>query len=402
MATKVIMPKLGLSMKEGTVSIWSKQEGDEVKKGEPIADINSEKLEKEIEAPVDGTIIKISVPEGHGVPPGTVICYIGEKGEAVAEDQPTASSNAEVAATTAIDVSPQPKKIVVKTNVKISPVAKKMAESAGLDIASIKGTGPKGRITKEDVEKAIDTQSASCQVNEESNKEREQVEIIPISGMRKVIAQRMQASLQNAAQLTINMKVDVTDLIILQKQMTDVAEKQHDTKLTVTDFIARSVVLALHEHKQMNSKLSNNEIHVYSRIHLGMAVALDKGLVVPVIRHAQTLSLIELSKRIKELATRSREGTLSTDEMSGSTFTITNLGALGIDHFTPILNVGETGILGVGAIEEVAKFVGDDIQRRRILPLSLTFDHQILDGTPAAEFLLTVRRNLEEPTRMFL
>lgn len=400
MATKVIMPKLGLSMKEGTVSLWYKKEGETIKKGEGLVDINSEKLEKEIEAPIDGIVIKITVLEGQIVPPGTVLGYIGELGEKV-EDEPVVSTTTEVEAA-AIAVTPLTKDIA-KTNIKISPVAKKIAEKAGIDVTSVEGTGPQGRITKEDVEKAIDSISAS-RANETpiSQTETEHVEKIQVTGIRKIIASRMLSSLQQTAQLTINMKADVTDLVAWQKQLTEVTQKQFDTKLTITDFIARAVVLALQEHKQMNSKLINNEINVYADIHLGMAVALDKGLVVPVIFNAQKCSLIDLSKKIKALAIQSKQGELATDEMSGSTFTITNLGAYSIEHFTPVLNVNETGILGVGAFEEVAKFVGDEVKKRRILPLSLTFDHQVLDGSPAAEFLQTVRLYLEEPARILL
>ncbi len=387
-------------MKEGTVSVWSKQEGDRVKKGDPIADINSEKLEKEIEAPVDGTIIKISVPEGHGVPPGEVICYIGEPGEQIEDETVAQASKKEIASTT--EAVPQSKKTSVKTRIKISPVAKKIAENQGIDVTTIKGTGPQGRITKEDIERAIESKPVEETVPEVNQQIEDMVEKVPVAGMRKVIADRMQASLQNAAQLTINMKADVTSLLTIQKQLSEVAQNEHDTKLTVTDFISRAVVLALREHKQLNSKRIKDEIHLYQSIHLGMAVALDKGLVVPVIRNAQTLTLLELAKKVKELAARSREGSLTTDEMSGSTFTITNLGALGVEHFTPILNTGESGILGVGAVEEVAKFIGDDVEKRQIVPLSLTFDHQVLDGTPAAEFLRSITRYLEEPTRMLL
>lgn len=379
MAIEVVMPKLGMAMKEGTVSIWNKKVGESVTKGEVIAEVNSEKIEMELESPADGRMLKITVLEGQGVPPGTVICYIGNSND---------------------------RKI---REIKISPVAKKMVEAAGLNIEMIQGTGPQGRITKADVEKAMGNQSS---VNTKSkpeetktecqNNDLESVERLTVSGMRKVIATRMYQSLQNSAQLTLNMKADVTELITLQEQMKEEVQKEYEVKLTVTDFVARAVVLSLKQYKQMNSAYIEDQIHIYTQIHLGMAVALDKGLVVPVIRHAQNCSLIELSKQIKLLAEKSRKGELSSEEMKGSTFTITNLGSYGIEYFTPILNFPETGILGVGAIQDTAVFKGEELSRRSLLPLSLTFDHRVLDGAPAAEFLRTMKEYLEEPFRMLL
>jgi pyruvate dehydrogenase E2 component (dihydrolipoamide acetyltransferase) len=411
MAVEVVMPKLGMAMKEGTVSIWNKRVGEPVMKGELIASINSEKIEMEIESPAEGTILDITVPEGQGVPPGTVICYIGDAGEKmIKSEQNLEAAQAEVAATATAVSQPQPSVNKTATErVKISPVARKMAESANLDLTAIQGTGPGGRITKEDVQKAIAGASSIKSPSKEEKKlieppinNLEHTKQLPVTGMRKVIAQRMQDSLQNSAQLTLTMKVDVTDLIALQKQVAEASQTHYETKLTVTDFVARAVVLSLQQHKQMNSAYIDDQIRVFDSIHLGMAVALDKGLVVPVIRNAQNDSLIHLSKNIKVLARRARQGQLSGDEMKGSTFTISNLGAYGIEHFTPILNTPEAGILGVGATYDTPVYKGEELQRRTILPLSLTFDHRVLDGAPAAAFLRTIKQYLEEPFTMLL
>lgn len=413
MAVEVVMPKLGMSMKEGTVSVWNKQAGDPVKKGELIASINSEKIEMELESPADGTILDIVVPEGEGVPPGTVICYIGDANESISKiERNVETAQTEVAATataTKVKESQPSVQTAAKEKIKISPVARKMAEAANLDIRTIQGTGPGGRITKEDVQKAI---ANSSSVESPSTKEQKPAETIthnieptkkvPVAGMRKIIAERMQGSLQNSAQLTLNMKVDVTDLIALQKQLTGTAQTHYETKLTVTDFVARAVVLSLQQHKEMNSAYINDQIHLFDSIHLGMAVALDKGLVVPVIRNAENQSLIQLAQNIKSLAKRARQGQLSHEEMKGSTFTISNLGAYGIEHFTPILNPPEAGILGVGATYDTPVYIGDKLERRTILPLSLTFDHRVLDGAPAAAFLRTLKQYLEEPFTVLL
>lgn len=411
MAVEVVMPKLGMAMKEGTVSIWNKEVGDSVGKGEPIASVNSEKIEIDVESPSEGTVLKITVPEGEGVPPGTVICYIGTPGEDI--DATIVEEISEpVKENKAIPIPQSESSVTTKTfpgRVKISPVAKKMAEAAKLDIEKTSGTGPGGRITKEDVQEAIknsrelDTpprpEPVNIVVQAQPIIESKQ---IPVSGIRKVIAERMYNSLRNSAQLTMNMKVDVTDLITLQKQTAETVQSRYQNKLTVTDFIARAVVLSLQEHGQMNSAYLDGKIHLHKSVHLGMAVALEKGLVVPVIRDADKCSLIELSGNIKDCAARARQGQISNEEMLGSTFTISNLGAYGIDHFTPILNSPETGILGVGAVNDIPVYKGEKIERRSILPLSLTFDHRVLDGAPAAGFLQTVKKYLEEPITMLI
>lgn len=408
MAVEVVMPKLGMAMKEGTVSVWNKAVGDPVGKGEPIASVSSEKIEIDVESPAEGTMLQIAVPEGEGVPPGTVICYIGNPGENIASVTKVQETVGENVASASVQLEKtEPKKLArtARDRIKISPVARKMAEAGGLDIESIQGTGPGGRITKEDVQEAL-KQARSTQVDQVTKPELTSVETveesqqIPVTGIRKVIAERMYDSLQKSAQLTINMKVDVSKLIALQKQTMETVQSRYDNKLTVTDFIARAVVLSLTQHEQMNSAYIENKIHLYKQVHLGMAVALERGLVVPVIRNADQSTLNDLSRSIKILAKKAREGQLSQDEMQGSTFTISNLGAYGVDHFTPVLNPPEAGILGVGAVYDTPVFVGENIEKRSILPLSLTFDHRVLDGAPAAAFLQTVKKFLEDPITM--
>lgn len=417
MAVEVLMPKLGMAMKEGTVSVWNKGVGDSVDKGEPIASVNSEKIEIDVESPAEGTVLEIAVPEGEGVPPGTVICYIGNKDEEVGTlfaSAPVQKVEVEnQVATNENGQAVQPVK-TIGIRAKISPVARKMAEAGNLDIEKIQGTGPGGRITKEDVqealkaqreiqvEPAIETRIEPQKKPVEDTQAQAEAQQVPLSGIRKVIAARMYDSLQKTAQLTINMRVDVTDLIALQKQTAETVQKNYDNKLTVTDFIARAVVLSLQKHQQMNSALIEDKIHLFKQVHLGMAVALDKGLVVPVIRDADKCSLIDLSRGIKEVAQKARQAQLSNEDMQGSTFTISNLGAFGVEHFTPVLNPPETGILGVGAVYDTPVYVGEKLERRSMLPLSLTFDHRVLDGAPAAAFLQTVKQYLESPITMLL
>ncbi|WP_342689474.1 2-oxo acid dehydrogenase subunit E2 [Bacillus pumilus] len=376
MAVEVVMPKLGMSMKEGTVSVWNKGVGETVNKGESIASINSEKIEMEIESPAEGTILDIKVSEGEGVPPGTVICYIGEGNEQVEEKKER-------------DVQSKPK----KERKKISPVARKIANSANLDIDTLVGTGPGGRITKADVLHALP---------ERAEKKQNETEHQPVNTMRKTIASRMMESLQTSAQLTITMKADVTKLTNLQQQLNETAIARHDTKLTMTDFVAKATILSLLEHPAMNSQYQNERVETFEYVHLGIAAALENGLAVPVIRHAERLALIELAKTIKLYGKKAREGKLLHDEIEGSTFTITNLGAYGVEHFTPILNPPEAGILGVGTMYETPVYREDELCKGTILPLSLTFDHRVLDGAPASAFLSTVKAYLEEPISILL
>lgn len=376
MAVEVVMPKLGMSMKEGTVSVWNKEVGETVNKGESIASINSEKIEMEIESPAEGTILDIKVSEGEGVPPGTVICYIGEGNEQVEEKKER-------------DVKSKPK----KERKKISPVARKIANSANLDIDTLVGTGPGGRITKADVLHALP---------ERAEKKQNETEHQPVNTMRKTIASRMMESLQTSAQLTITMKADVTKLTNLQQQLNETAIARHDTKLTMTDFVAKATILSLLEHPAMNSQYQNERVETFEYVHLGIAAALENGLAVPVIRHAERLALIELAKTIKLYGKKAREGKLLHDEIEGSTFTITNLGAYGVEHFTPILNPPEAGILGVGTMYETPVYREDELCKGTILPLSLTFDHRVLDGAPASAFLSTVKAYLEEPISILL
>ncbi|MDA2431159.1 dihydrolipoamide acetyltransferase family protein [Bacillus cereus] len=399
MAVEVVMPKLGMAMKEGIITSWNIKAGDNVAKGELIASINSEKIETEIEAPADGTVLDIAVSEDEGVPPGTVICYIGKPNEKVEMQESThvveeKTSNIEVQNVQNQEANG---KEVSKQRIKISPVAKKIAKSENLDIKALVGTGPGGRITKADVLKALEVRVNVLEISEQ-----EESNVIPVTGMRKAIANRMHASLQNSAQLTLTMKVDVTDLVALHKEIAKVVQKRDDNKLTITDFVSRAAVLALREHKEMNSAYIDDAIHQFEHVHLGMAVALEKGLIVPAIRFANNLSLVELSKEIKNVAQKARAGSLSSDDMHRTTFTISNLGSFGIEYFTPVLNTPETGILGIGAIEHVPVYKGKKLKKGSMLPLSLTFDHRVLDGAPAAAFLRTIKHYLEEPITILL
>jgi pyruvate dehydrogenase E2 component (dihydrolipoamide acetyltransferase) len=407
------MPKLSLTMSEGTVLHWMKKVGDPVKKGEAIVEVSSDKEVCELDSPEDGVLLDVMAPEGESVACHSVLAYIGQPGESTENGNKAPETNA-AAGTVAVTTGEANRAAAQssKVNIKSSPVARKMAVEAKLDLHSIVGTGPNGRITKEDVEKAIENRSkgpivpviAKPIVNESKQEQTpvQQVEKNPLIGMRKVISNRMHQSLQQSAQLTHHIKADITELLALKKKTAEHVENRFNSKFTVTDFIARAVVLALQKHKQMNSALIDDEIHIYHNIDLGIAAEVENGLVVPVINQAESKSLLELSRSIKELSQLAKSKKLNSDQMKGSTFTISNLGGYGIEYFTPILNPPETGILGVGTAQETPVFVGETVQKRTLLPLSLTFNHQVLDGAPAAEFLRTVKNYLEEPIHLLL
>lgn len=410
MAVEIIMPKLGMGMEEGTVVEWLKKKGEQVQKGESVAVISSDKIEKDIEAPDNGILLKIAADVDETVTVGKAIGYIGQPGEkmetAASEEEKTAQRQETAATIQAAEVSVH-KPIAKPLKQRISPAARKLAQIEDIDTNTISGTGPKGRVTREDVEKAIEKKKVKIEtqpVHPTDKQSQDEISVKQVSGIRKVIASRMFTSLQQSAQLTIHMRANVTEVLLLRQKINN----QHDAssrkkaKLTMTDFIARAAVLALANHKIINSTYEEEQIKTYHSVHLGIAVSLDNGLVVPVIKNAEKYTIFQLSNEIKNLGKKAREGTLETEQMKGSTFTVTSLGAEGVEFFTPILNPPEVGILGVGSIVDTPVFVGEAVKRESMLPLSLTFDHRAIDGVPASRFLHLIKDNLEKPYQMLI
>jgi pyruvate dehydrogenase E2 component (dihydrolipoamide acetyltransferase) len=410
MPVEIFMPKLGMSMEEGTIVEWLKKKGDPVKKGESVVVISSDKIEKDIEAPQDGVLLEILAEQDETVAVGEVIGYIGQEIELEREQSTTTTKQANLEAATSVETM-KPME-AIRRKPRVSPAARKLALELGVDLTSISGSGPNGRITREDITKAVQAKRSESELQlkrqteiatmEQKPIHQTGVTVKPITGMRKVIATRMFTSLQQTAQLSIHMRADVTELLEVQKKVRAEFVDEHDVKLTITDFVARATILALLTHKQMNSIYQDEHIHTYDSVHLGIAVALENGLMVPVISHAEKLSIKEISKKIKDLSLRAKEGNLESEEMKGSTFTITSLGSYGVEFFTPVLNPPEVGILGVGTITDTPVFVGDIVQRRSLLPLSLTFDHRVIDGAPASKFLSTIKDYLEKPYKMLV
>ncbi|MCY3919945.1 MAG: 2-oxo acid dehydrogenase subunit E2, partial [Chloroflexi bacterium] len=285
--------------------------------------------------------------------------------------------------------------------VKASPAAKRLAREHDLDLASVNGTGPGGRIVTEDVEAALAAAPAAAEAPAATAAEGE---TLPYRGMRRTIGGRMHASLQEMAQLTMAMDADMTRAVDLRRELLDLWSDR-ELRPTYTDFVMKAAALALRAHPRLNAELRDDEIVLHPRIHVGFAVALDEGLIVPVTRDTDALPLDELAPISADLAARARERRLGPDDLTGGTFTVTTLGMYGIDVFTPIINPPQAAILGVGRISDRPVLRGEsgtDVERRSFMTLSLTIDHRVVDGAPAAEFLRDVKGILERPSQLIL
>lgn len=387
MATAIAMPKLGLSMKTGTVGKWLKKEGDSVKKGEAIVEVMTEKITNKVEAPADGTLLKIISQKGAKLAVGGLMGVIGEAGEDISAVLSSAGAPADTGAGDA-------KAAPAGGKVKISPAARKLAEDNGIDYARIAGTGPEGRITKEDVENAIANGVGPAD-------DREALEVQPYEGMRKAIGDNMANSWAIAPKVTQMVDVDMSGMLALRKSINEgLSDKE---KVSVTSLLIKAIARAIEIKPRVNSILDGDQIKVLKEINIGMAVALDDGLIVPPIRNANTKKLVEVNNEVKDLAKRGRKNKLSPDEMVGSTFTITNVGAYNsVDYFTPIINQPESAILGIGRTIEKPVVVNGQIVVRPMMGLSLAFDHRVVDGAPAAEFLAVLIDLIENPTKIFI
>lgn len=400
MATEITMPKLGLTMTEGTVDSWLKKEGDSVEKGEAVVTISSEKLSSDVEATASGTLIKILVPEGEDAVCKAPIGLIGAEGEDTAADAPVEETAAPKKAATPSEEKAAPAPVNERKTgerIFITPLARKIAKEKNYDISKINGTGGNGRITRRDVEGYVPQAVTSASAPEKAAGE-------GLSGMRKTIAQRMMASIHNTAQVTIQQKADMTALMAFRKDMKEKAGMPlNDGQMSITTLLSKAVILALKETPKMNSWYYDGKFEEVAEVHLGMAVALDEGLVVPVVQNADKMTLTDLGKTLNDRITKTRNGNLESENYSGSTFTISNLGKGGAEYFTPILNAPETGILGVGSLQkELAFDENSTVVEKQKLPLSLTFDHQVIDGAPAADFLAKVINYLQNPYSLVL
>ena len=456
MPREIYLVKVGMTMTEGMVSEWFIADGAEVKKGEMLYALETEKVNLDVDAEADGTV-KHLVEAGVTLEPGDVVGYIFAQGESIPDVLPGATSQPEVvesAEPVAVEsAAPMVLEAVVSEGfVKASPAAKRLAKELDVNYLALQGTGPGGRIVEADVQSAASGQTASQQpavaaiqsqssanikasplarrIAEQRAIDLSQVrgtgpggrivqsdvenlgasiaqasgpaagDMVPVKGMRKTIAQRMHQSLQESAQLTMDMAAVMDDAVKLREQL--IREWDGAARPTFTDLVIKAAAKALQKHPLMNSQFGGTGIQLLNEIHVGIAVALPEGLVVPVVRHADQLSLKEIAIESARLATSARNGTLGLDDYAGGTFTISALGMFGVDSFTPIINQPQSGILGVNRILDGVAWEGETPIRQKQMNLSLTWDHRVLDGAPAAEFLQTVVEYLSEPYRLLV
>lgn len=379
MVVEVRMPKLGLTMTKGTVKKWLKSEGDRVSKGEPLFVIETEKISSTVEAPASGYLLKILAQVGSTLPVGAPVAYIGEFGEALPEVTPPlpVSEAAKPVEREAKAVS----KPLTPTRVRATPRAKALAEREGIDLTAIRGSGPGGLIVEEDVIKYLH------EVRARTKSGLRVKEVIPLTSLRRTIAERMTESLRSMAQVTIMREEVVDALIKVKNELHQQIEKDTNIRLTYTPILVKVVAEAIKKFPIVNSTLEDDSIKILDEINVGFAVAVDHGLVVPVVKDVDKKRLREIVVVCNDLARRAREGQLTMDDVSGGTFTITNLGMFGVDAFTPIINPPQTAILGVGRFILKPVVIDDKVAVANTCVFSLTFDHRVMDGHTAAQFL---------------
>lgn len=408
----VTMPRLSDTMTEGTVASWLKKVGDTVKEGDILAEIETDKATMEFESFYAGTLLHIGVQVGQSAPVDSILAIIGEKGTDV-----SAIINGGVApkkdtiATTTVS-TPQPVEVApsqqesVNTDRRIfaSPLAKKIAQDRGIDLTLVKGTGENGRIVKQDVENYKSSHTAVSQnIAAESVAQKpatpvaaEGTQEVKNSQMRKVIAKRLAESKFTAPHFYLNIEVDMDQAIVSRTAINAIPE----TKVSFNDMVIKAVAMALRKHPKVNSQWNNDTTLIHSHINIGVAVAVEDGLVVPVVKHADRLSLTQIGAAVKDLASRSRNKKIQPTEMEGSTFTISNLGMYGIESFTSIINQPNSAILSVGAIVEKPVVKNGQIVVGNTMKLSLACDHRTVDGATGAEFLQTLKQYIENPVTM--
>lgn len=470
MAEIIIMPKLGFNMSEGKLVEWYKKEGDSIKKGEYLFSIETDKTNMDIEATSDGVVKALFIEAGDKVPVTLPIAVIAADGEDVSKaiadakaelaagtGAPAAEKTEEKAAPAAevkaaaapagadgkLKISPRARRVAAENGielsalagvagtgweggicekdvldfiasgkVRVSPVAKAMAAAEGVDLGAVKGSGANGKIMKSDVAAAVASvaSAAAAAPAAEAKSDamyspdgKEILEIVPYAGVRRVIGDRLSESKFTAPHVYFTQKVDVSRLLEVRKQVNDAQEK----KTSVTDFIARAVVMALKKYPEVNASLDGEQIIRYKSINLGIAVASPTGLIVPNIKEAQNMGVVEISKAAAPLLEKARAGKLAVNEYTGGTFTISNLGMFGIENFTAIINPPEVAILAVSSTKDEPVVVvnengGKEIAIRPMMNIQLSVDHKVIDGLLAAQFISEIKNLLENPIRLFI
>jgi pyruvate dehydrogenase E2 component (dihydrolipoamide acetyltransferase) len=418
MSSQVTLPRLGQGMESGTIVRWLKSEGDQVEKGEPLYELDTEKVTQEVEADQSGVLLKILAGEGEEIEVGKAIAVIGEEGEEVeAEEEPEPEDEAEDPSKVteeekaeegepapareeerergreADETAPEPQVPEQREDggrVKASPLARRIAKERGIDLKLLRGTGPEGRIVAEDVERAEAAPAAAPTVAAPR-----EVEVVKLNQMRRTIARRMTEAWEAPA-FQISMSADMSASVRLREALLARAG-EGDVRPTYSDILTKVVALALMRHRALNAQFAGDEVRIFPSANIGIAVAVPNGLVVPVIPGCEARTIADIARARDDLVRRTREGKLKAEDLENGTFTISNLGMYGVERFTAVLNPPQAGILAVGAIEERPVVEGDEIVVRPRMDLTLSCDHRSVDGATASEFLASVKAFLEEP-----
>ena len=399
---QITMPKLSDTMLEGTLIKWHKKVGDKITVGDVIADVETDKATMEMEAFDDGTITEILVPEGGIVKVGQPLANLeGGKKSAAKSSPPTAVASTPTAAAAPAPTKPKTTATPDGSRIKASPLAKKIALERGVDLSGVQGTGPGGRVVAADVPTTAIARSAAPTAPRIEVPFSDADTKTPLSGMRRTIAERLLASKTQIPHFYLTIEIDAAPLAKIRKELNAAAEASGTSKVTVNDFILLAAARAAKQHPRVNAAFAGDSIVEYGSVNLSVAIAVEDGLITPVIRDAQSLSLREISAAVKDLAARARSKKIKPEEYQGGTLTISNLGAYGIDSFYAIINPPQAAILAVGAIvKKPVVNAQDQIVAGQRMNISLSGDHRVVDGAAGAEFLATMRKSLESPTSL--
>jgi pyruvate dehydrogenase E2 component (dihydrolipoamide acetyltransferase) len=426
MAEVINMPKLGFDMAEGTLVRWVKSEGDRIERGEVLAEIETDKATVEVESQASGTILKLLAEEGAVLPIGKPIAVVGESGEEVDVDALTGGASEESAeaearpakeprpaeasaepapAKQAPSSEPEPSGNGYPGGVKASPVARRLAEEKGLNLNQVAGSGPGGRIVKKDVEAAIEAGPSRAPAGAafsglQLSTEPRQTERVDVSRLRAAIGRRMTMAKQELPHFYVTTEVDAGPLMDLRRQANELLPD--DQKLSVNDFIVKAAALALRQFPNLNASLEGDQIVRHGGINVGIAVAVEGGLLTVVVREADQKPIASISQESRTMAERARQGKVRPDDVEGSTFTVSNLGMFGVDHFIAIINPPEAAILATGSVRKVPVVEDEQVRIGQRLKVTISADHRVTDGAEAARWLEVFRQMIESPLRLML
>ncbi len=405
MPNAILLPALSPTMSEGRITKWLKKEGDKISSGDAIAEVETDKSNLEIEATDSGTMTFSSVPDGESAPIGGVIGWIGKPGEAIPET-PAAPAAAPVAAAPApvapapvavVPPPPPPKPVAAPVSterLRASPLAKKIAESQGVDLKQVTGSGPAGRIIKRDVEQAL-TAPKKTSFARAAPGIRPPPDALPVSQMRKVIAQRLGEVKPGVPHFYLTIDVEMDEALKLRDEA-----KQEELKISVNDIIVKATAIAVRRFPRINQSWAGNSIEQLHTVDVGVAVAIEDGLITPIVRDADVKGLAEIGDEVRELAGRAKKKALKPEEYSGGSITVSNLGMFGIDSFVAILNPPQAAILAVGRVEPKVVVRDGQMVIRQMMSITLSGDHRVIDGAVGAQFLKELRSLLEHPLRL--